>query len=256
MNKTFRKPLIAGNWKMNMLPGQVRPFADALLAERPDTAACQVAVCPAFVCIPAAAEAFGGKILVGAQNVNEHDAGAYTGEVSAAQLCGLGVHFVILGHSERRQYYGETDASVNAKLRHAVQSGLAPIVCVGETLEQREQGVTSEHIRAQVEGALRDVDAESARSVVFAYEPIWAIGTGRTATAAQAGQVCGEIRATVARLYGEELARPMRILYGGSMNEKNADELLAEPDIDGGLIGGASLVPEKFAAIIRAAVSG
>ncbi|MBQ8025228.1 MAG: triose-phosphate isomerase [Oscillospiraceae bacterium] len=254
MNTKYRKAVIAGNWKMNLLPSQVRDFADALKALQPNRRLCDIVLCPSFVCIPAALKAVkGSHIFVGAQNLNENPAGAYTGEVSAQMLTDLGVSYVILGHSERRQYYGETDASVNRKLAAALAAELRPIVCVGETLTQRDQGVTMEQVRMQVKSAFCGVDGESARRAVIAYEPIWAIGTGRTATPEQAQEVCAGIRGAVRELYGARIARGISVLYGGSMNEKNAAELLSQPDIDGGLIGGASLVPEKFAAIIETA---
>ena len=254
MNPKYRRAIIAGNWKMNVLPSQIRSYAETLRALQPNRHLCDVVLCPSAVCIPGLLRALkGSHIFVGAQNVNENPSGAYTGEVSAAQLADLGVSFVILGHSERRQYYGETDQTVNRKLLAALEAGLRPIVCVGETLEQREQGVTAELIRMQVKLALRGVPADRVRRAAFAYEPVWAIGTGRTAAAEQAGEVCGLIRAAVRELYGPAAGRSLPVLYGGSMNEKNAAELLAQPDVDGGLIGGASLIPESFAAVIDAA---
>lgn len=254
MNRKYRKTIIAGNWKMNMTPSQVKPFAEQLKAISPRAKWCETVICAPFVDLPAALKAFKEcRISVGAENLNENPKGAYTGEVSAEMLTDLGVKYVIIGHSERRQYYGETDISVNKKVHAALEAGLQPIVCVGESLEQRELGITLELITLQVKTALANVPAEKVRKIVIAYEPIWAIGTGRTATAEQAGEVCSAIRAVIRSLYGARIARAVTIQYGGSMNEKNAAELLAQPDIDGGLIGGASLVPEKFAAIIAAA---
>ncbi|MBQ6540510.1 MAG: triose-phosphate isomerase [Oscillospiraceae bacterium] len=254
MNRKYRKTIIAGNWKMNMVASQVKPFADELKALSPRPKWCETVVCVPFVNVPAAIKAFkDSRVAIGAENLNENAKGAYTGEVSADMLADLGVKYVIIGHSERRQYYGETDISVNKKVHAALGAGLQPIVCVGESLEQRELGITIELITLQVKTALANVPAEKMRKVVIAYEPIWAIGTGKTATAEQANEVCSAIRAVIRSLYGARIARAVTIQYGGSMNDKNAAELLAQPDIDGGLIGGASLVPAKFSAIIDAA---
>ncbi len=254
MNRKYRKTIIAGNWKMNMKPSDVKPFADELKNIVSRAKWCETVICAPFVDLPAAVKAFKDcRVSVGAENLNENPKGAYTGEIAADMLVDLGVKYVIIGHSERRQYYGETDISVNKKVHAALEAGLQPIVCVGESLEQRELGITIELITLQVKTALANVSADKVRKVVIAYEPIWAIGTGKTATAEQAGEVCCAIRAVIRNLYGARIARAITIQYGGSMNEKNAAELLAQPDIDGGLIGGASLVPEKFAAIINAA---
>ena len=193
------------------------------------------------------------RVTVGAENVFYEKNGAYTGEVSADMLKDLGVKYVIIGHSERRQYFGETDITVNKKVHAALEAGLHPIVCVGESLEQRELGVTMDLISLQVKSALAGVSAEKLRKCVIAYEPVWAIGTGRTATPEQAGEVCTFIRATIRHMYGARIARSITIQYGGSMNPGNAAELLAQPDIDGGLIGGAALKPDQFVAIINAA---
>jgi len=254
MNRKYRKTIIAGNWKMNMLASGVKPFAEELKALSPRAKWCETVVCVPFVMVPAAIKAFkDSRVAVGAENLNENEKGAYTGEVSAAMLADLGVKYVIIGHSERRQYYGETDITVNKKLHAALEAGLTPIICVGESLEQRELGITMELITLQVKTALANVPADKMRKIVIAYEPIWAIGTGKTATAEQANEVCVCIRSVIRALYGARVARAVTIQYGGSMNEKNAAELLAQPDIDGGLIGGASLVPSKFSAIIEAA---
>ena len=254
MNRKYRKTIIAGNWKMNMKPSDVKPFADELKNIVSRAKWCETVICAPFVDLPAAVKAFKDcRVSVGAENLNENPKGAYTGEIAADMLVDLGVKYVIIGHSERRQYYGETDISVNKKVHAALEAGLQPIVCVGESLEQRELGITIELITLQVKTALANVSADKVRKVVIAYEPIWAIGTGKTATAEQAGEVCCAIRAVIRNLYGARIARAITIQYGGSMNETNAAELLAQPDIDGGLIGGASLVPEKFAAIINAA---
>ena len=254
MNRKYRKTVIAGNWKMNMLASQVKPFAEELKTLNPRAKWCETVFCVPYVMIPAALKAFkDSRVAIGAENLNENPKGAFTGEVSAAMLADLGVKYVIIGHSERRQYYGETDISVNKKVHAALEAGLNPIVCVGESLEQREMDITLELITLQVKAALAGVPAEKMRRIVIAYEPIWAIGTGKTATAEQANEVCCAIRTVIRKLYGARIARATTIQYGGSMNEKNARELFAQPDIDGGLIGGASLVPEKFSAIIDAA---
>jgi triosephosphate isomerase len=255
MNRKYRSTIIAANWKMNKLPSEVKAFAEAV---KPVSTAvskrCDVIICPPFVALPAAVRAFrDGKVAVGAQNLNENESGAYTGEVSASQLVDLGVRYVIIGHSERRSYYGETDATVNKKIHMALRSNLRPIVCVGESLEQREMDTTSELVAYQLKSALAGVPAAKMRRVVIAYEPIWAIGTGKTATPQEAGAVCSHIRAIIRKLYGARVARAVSILYGGSMNEKNARDLLAQPDIDGGLIGTSSLNPAAFASILETA---
>ena len=193
------------------------------------------------------------RISVGAENVYFEEKGAYTGEISADMLKDLGVKYVIVGHSERRQYFCETDATVNKKVHAVLNAGMNPIICVGESLEQRELGVTMDLISYQVKAALSGVPAEKMRHVVIAYEPIWAIGTGKTATAEQAGEVCEAIRTVIRKLYGARVARSVTIQYGGSMNAKNAHELLAQPDVDGGLIGGASLKAPDFVEIVNAA---
>ena len=204
--------------------------------------------------ISTAAKAFKDlRISVGAENVYFEEKGAYTGEISADMLKDLAVKYVIIGHSERRQYFGETDVSVNKKVHAVLNAGMSPIICVGESLEQRETGITNEWIALQVKSALYGVPADKLRRCIIAYEPIWAIGTGKTATAEQAGEVCSNIRATIRSLYGARVARSVTIQYGGSMNPKNAAELLAQPDIDGGLIGGAALKPDQFVEIINAA---
>ena len=253
MNRKYRKTVIAGNWKMNKTPSQTKEFMTQLKAIMPKGRWCDVALCVPAVCIPAAVRAMREtRVGIGAENVNANASGAYTGEIAADMLVDAGCKYVIIGHSERRAM-GETDAEVNAKVLAALNNGLIPIMCCGETLEQREAGVTSEHIAMQIKLGLQGVPEEKIRKVIIAYEPIWAIGTGRTATPEQAEEVCESIRAVVRKLYSSKNARAISILYGGSMNEKNAFELLAQPDIDGGLIGGASLVPEKFVQIIEAA---
>ncbi|MCB7513453.1 MAG: triose-phosphate isomerase [Clostridiales bacterium] len=254
MNRRYRKTIIAGNWKMNKTASETKQFADELKTILPRAKWCDVLVCVPSVNIPAALRAFKDmRVSVGAENVFYEKSGAYTGEVSADMLKDLGVKYVIIGHSERRQYFGETDITVNKKVHAALEAGLHPIVCVGESLEQRELGVTMDLISLQVKSALAGVSAEKLRKCVIAYEPVWAIGTGRTATPEQAGEVCTFIRATIRHMYGARIARSITIQYGGSMNPSNAAELLAQPDIDGGLIGGAALKPDQFVAIINAA---
>ena len=219
----------------------------------PKTKSCETVLCVPAVNIPAMIKAGKeAKVITGAQDVSKFDKGAYTGEISASQLDDAGVRYCIVGHSERRQYHGEDDLLVNAKVHALLEKGIIPIICVGESLEQREMGLTMAHINYQVRAALCGVDATTLRRCVIAYEPIWAIGTGKTATSEQAEEVCREIRAIIRDIYGARAARSVSILYGGSMNAKNAAELLAQPDVDGGLIGGASLKPADFAAIIAA----
>ena len=253
MNRKYRKTVIAGNWKMNKTPSETKEFMTAFKGMLPKGRWCDVALCVPAVCIPAAVRAMREpRVGIGAENMNANASGAYTGEIAADMLVDAGCKYVIIGHSERRAM-GETDADVNAKVLAALEAGLIPIMCCGESLEQREAGITDEWIAMQIKLGLQGVSEDKIRKVVIAYEPIWAIGTGRTATPAQAQEVCENIRAVVRKLYSSKNARAISILYGGSMNEKNAYELLAQPDIDGGLIGGASLVPEKFVQIIEAA---
>ena len=254
MNRRYRKTVIAGNWKMNMTATETRKFAEELKRIMPRAKWCDTVICVPACNITAAVKAFKElRISVGAENLYFEEKGAYTGEISAAMLRDLGVKYVIVGHSERRQYFGETDTAVNRKVHAALDAGLSPIICVGESESQREMGVTQDWIALQVKTALYGVPAERLRRCIIAYEPIWAIGTGKTATAQQAGEVCTAIRATIRGLYGARVARSVTIQYGGSMNPKNAQELLARPDVDGGLIGGASLKPEQFVEIIHAA---
>ena len=254
MNQRYRKTIIAGNWKMNKTPAQAKALIEELKPLVSKAKWCEIVLCVPAVDIPAAVKAAKGfKVAIGAQNMHFEKSGAFTGEISADMLTELGVKYVILGHSERRQYFAETDVTVNKKVHVALEAGLRPIVCVGETLEQRELGITIEHIRLQVKVALKDVDASNVKRVVIAYEPIWAIGTGRTATADQADEVCGAIRDCIREMYGARVARAVTIQYGGSMNAKNATELLSKTNVDGGLIGGAALKAPDFAAIVNAA---
>ena len=253
MNRKYRKTVIAGNWKMNKTPSETKEFMTEFKSIMPKGRWCDVALCVPAVCISAAVRAMREtRVGIGAENCNANASGAYTGEIAANMLVDAGCKYVILGHSERRAM-GETNEDVNAKVLTALENGLIPIMCVGESLEQRETGITNEWIALQVKSALNGVPAEKLRRCIIAYEPIWAIGTGKTATAQQAGEVCTAIRATIRGLYGARVARSVTIQYGGSMNPKNAAELLAQPDIDGGLIGCAALKPEQFVDIINAA---
>ncbi|MBQ2741195.1 MAG: triose-phosphate isomerase [Oscillospiraceae bacterium] len=254
MNRKYRKTIIAGNWKMNKTPAETKKMFEELKATCGKQKWCDVVLCVPFVDLPVACRCSrDAKIGVAAQNMHYEEKGAFTGEVSAEMLRELGVKYVVIGHSERREYYAETDKTVNLKVKKALETGLRPIVCVGETLEQREYDVTDEHIAMQVKIALADIPAEKVRKIIFAYEPIWAIGTGKTATSEQANEVCGLIRSVIRAKYGARVARSVTIQYGGSMNPKNAAELLSMPDVDGGLIGGASLKTEDFVAVINAA---
>ena len=239
MNHKYRKTVIAANWKMNKTPTETRAFGVELKRLLPRGRWGEI-----VLCMPA--------ISIGAENMHQETFGAYTGEISAPMLVDAGVKYVILGHSERRAM-GETDQEINAKLKAALEAGLTPILCVGESLQQRETGVTFEHITMQLKSAFYGIVPEQLRRIVIAYEPIWAIGTGLTASPQEAEEVCQHIRTVVRKLSSAKTARATSILYGGSMNDKNAENLLAQPDIDGGLIGGASLDPEKFIHIINAA---
>ena len=246
-----RRRIIAGNWKMNMTPSQAVELINTL---KPLVANDEVDVLlcvPAIDIIPAMEAAKGSNIMIGAENMYFEEKGAFTGEISPAMLDDAGVKYVIIGHSERREYFAETDETVNKKVLKAFEHGITPIICCGETLTQREQGVTIDFIRQQIKIAFLNVTAAQAATAVIAYEPIWAIGTGRTATDEQAQEVCFNIRENLRAQYGALVSRKVCILYGGSMNAKNCAGLLAQPDIDGGLIGGASLKVEDFAAIIR-----
>ena len=254
MNTAKRRTVIAGNWKMNMTP----KAAEALIAEmKPLVAgkdACDVVLCVPAIDIPAAVEAAqGSNIKIGAENVHFKASGAYTGEISADMLVEAGVEYVVIGHSERRQYFAETDQTVNLRTLAALNAGLKAIVCVGETLEQRELGYTETLLKFQTKMALTNVTAEQLKNVIVAYEPVWAIGTGVTATADQADEGNGYVRAAIAEMYGADVAETVTVQYGGSMNDANAAELLSKTNVDGGLIGGASLVAKKFAAIVDAA---
>ena len=252
MNRKYRKTIIAGNWKMNKTASETAAFAEAIKPLLPKARACDAVVCVPALNIPAAQKALRGtRIAVGAETLHESASGAFTGEMAAGMLSDVGVKYVIIGHSERRQYYNETDFTVNKKIRAALDAHLIPIVCVGESLEQRELGVEQELLAYQVMTAISGLSAADMKRVVIAYEPIWAIGTGKTATAEQAQEICCHIRACIRKKYDARTARAVSILYGGSMNTGNAAELLSMPDIDGGLIGGASLKPADFAKLIE-----
>ena len=256
MDKCNRKAVIAGNWKMNKTATEAAALIDQLIPAVQE-ADCEVVICTPFTSLATAVEKCRGtNIHVGAENVHFEKSGAFTGEISADMLTDLGVEYVITGHSERRQYFAETDETVNKRTLAALAAGLKVIVCVGENLTQREQGITEELVRSQTKIALLGVSAEQLANVIIAYEPVWAIGTGRTATSAQAQEVCAAIRKVVGELYGEEAAKGISIQYGGSMNPGNCAELLAQPDVDGGLIGGASLKADQFSVIVEAASKG
>lgn len=254
MNRRYRKTVIAGNWKMNKTPAEAKALIEEMKPLLSKTKWCEMVLCVPFTDIQTAVKAAkGSKIAIGAQNMHFEKSGAYTGEVSAEMLRELGVKYVIIGHSERRQYFNETDETVGKKVLVAIENGLRPILCCGETLSEREQGVTIETVRRQIKIALQGVATEDIKKVIVAYEPIWAIGTGKTATSEQANDVCSAIRDCLRELYGARAARAITVQYGGSMNAGNAQELLAQSDVDGGLIGGASLKSADFAAIVEAA---
>ena len=253
MNKAVRKAIIAGNWKMNKTPAEAKELLTQISPLVKD-ADCDVIACVPYVDLQVALEATQGtNVKIGAENCHWEKSGAFTGEISAPMLKAMGIEYVIIGHSERRQYFGETDVTVNKRVRAALDAGLTVILCVGELLAEREQGITAETVSLQTKVALQGVSADELKRIVIAYEPVWAIGTGLTATADQAEEVCAIIREVLASLYCNDCAQAVTIQYGGSMNDANAAELLSKENVDGGLIGGASLVAEKFAAIVKAA---
>ena len=253
MNRKYRKTVIAANWKMNKTPTETKAFFTEFKNIMPKGRWCDIAFCVPAVCIPAAVRAMREtRVGIGAENCNAAASGAYTGEIATNMLVDAGCKYVIVGHSERRAM-GETDADVNAKIKAVLEADLQPIFCCGESLEQRRAGITEDWISLQIKAGLNGIDEKKIKKVIIAYEPIWAIGTGLTATPEQAEEVCRNIRTVVRKLYGAKIARAISILYGGSMNDGNAYDLLAQPDIDGGLIGGASLVASKFVKIIEAA---
>ena len=253
LTKGLRKTIIAGNWKMNKTPAEAKALIEEIAPLVKD-AQCEVVCCVPYVDLAVAVEAAQGtNIKIGAENCHWADKGAFTGEISTGMLKEIGVEYVVVGHSERRQYFGETDETVNKRAKAALAAGLKPIICVGELLWERECNITKEVIARQIKLDLWDVTAEELKNVVIAYEPVWAIGTGKTATADQAEEVCEFIRWCLKGLYGLEASSAVTIQYGGSMNDGNAAELLQKPNVDGGLIGGASLVAQKFATIVAAA---
>ena len=247
----MRRQFVAGNWKMNMTPTQTVDFLNQLIPLVNDAEAEVVCLVPAIDIIPAMEAAKGSNVQIGAENMYFEEKGAYTGEVSPLMLKDAGVKYVVIGHSERRQIFGEDNEIINKKVLSAFAHDLIPVLCCGETLETREEGKTLPWIESQIRSAFDGVTPEQAATIVVAYEPIWAIGTGRTATTAQASEVCRAIRHLLTQLYGAEIAEEIRILYGGSVNAGNAEELFAEPDIDGGLVGGASLKLD-FEKIVKA----
>ena len=250
----MRKTVIAGNWKMNMTPAQTKAFITELAPMVAGMDKCDIVLCVPYVDIATAVEAAKGtNIKIGAENVHYAESGAFTGEISAKMLLEIGTEYVVIGHSERRQYFGETDNTVNLRTKAALAAGLKVILCLGEVKDERLNGITDEVVRMQTKLDLLGISAEEMKNVIIAYEPVWAIGTGLTATPEQADETCGTIRAALAEIYGSEVAEATTIQYGGSMNDANAAELLAKVNVDGGLIGGASLKTDKFTAIVRAA---
>ncbi|WIM98227.1 triose-phosphate isomerase [Actinoplanes oblitus] len=256
MGDVTRKPIIAGNWKMNLNHYEanllVQKLAASLNAEQLE--AVETVVLPPFTDLRTVQTAIEGDKLnigYGAQDISQHASGAYTGEIAGSMLAKLGCTYVVIGHSERREYHNESDALVNAKIKAAFTAGLTPIFCVGEGLEIREAGNQVEHVLAQVDGGLEDLKTEQVKQIVIAYEPVWAIGTGKTATPEDAQEVCGAIRARLVEKYGAEVAEAVRIQYGGSVKANNIAQIMAQPDVDGALVGGAALDAEGFAAIVR-----
>lgn len=249
----MRKKIIAGNWKMNKTVAEALTLVEGIATDLADCVDVEVVVCPPFTALKSVSDVLADtQIKLGCQNMSNQDNGAYTGEISHTMLRELYVKYVILGHSERRSYYGETDKIVNSKVKKALANSLRPIVCVGETLDQREAGDTEKVVESQVRGSLADITAEQFENVVIAYEPVWAIGTGKTATTEQAQEVHKFIRGIIRDMVGEKAAKGLRIQYGGSMKPSNAKELLSQPDIDGGLIGGAALEARSFIDIVKA----
>jgi triosephosphate isomerase len=247
-----RRPIIAGNWKMNKTTAEARDLASKLAPLVSGVKDREIVLAPTFTSLQTVGEAIKGtNMVLAAQNIFWEDKGAFTGEISAEMLLDLGCKYVIIGHSERRQYFSETDETVNKKVKQALKKGLLPIMCVGETLAEREAGRLNEVINRQVTGGLKDIGAENMKKVVIAYEPVWAIGTGKTATPEQANEVHSLIRQKVQALYSAEISGGLRIQYGGSVTPDNVSSLMAKPDIDGALVGGASLKPESFAALVN-----
>ena len=250
----MRRFVIAGNWKMNMTPAQTKAFIEELAPMVKGQDKCDIVLCVPYVDIATAVEAAKGtNIHIGAENVHFAPNGAYTGEVSAQMLTEIGTEYVVIGHSERRQYFGETDETVNLRTKAALAAGLKVILCLGEVKEERLAGITNEVVSMQTKLDLAGISADDLKNVIIAYEPVWAIGTGLTATPEQADETCGVIRGVVGELYGQDAAQAITIQYGGSMNDQNAAELLSKENVDGGLIGGASLKTDKFNTIVKAA---
>lgn len=251
-----RKPIIAANWKMNMTPSETASFLEKFLATFPEETPVDIVIAPPFVSLPKAAETVTSNPAVGlsAQNMSQEASGAFTGEISAAMLKEVPVDYVILGHSERRSLYGEDDAVINKKVHATLAAGFTPILCIGESLEERDGGQLESVLSSQLEGSLADITSEQMGDVVIAYEPVWAIGTGRTATPEQAQETQAYVRSVLTKLFGDDVAGATRIQYGGSVKPGNAGELIAQPDIDGFLVGGASLDPESFAEIVKAGI--
>lgn len=248
----MRKKVIAANWKMYKTPDQTRDFFRDFLPLVANHVRDEIVVCPPFLDLPAALEsAKGSNVAIGAQNVHWKEEGAFTGETSVKQLLAIDIHWVIIGHSERRQYFGETDDTVNLRLKTALEAGLTPICCIGEVLEEREAGATEDVLRRQCVRAFNAISAKKAAKLIIAYEPVWAIGTGKTATPEIAAEAHAVIRHEASRIFGEEFASNLRILYGGSVKPENASALMAQEEIDGALVGGASLDPKSFAAIVK-----
>lgn len=248
----MRKTIIAGNWKMNMTAAEGAAFVEAFKPLIADVTDVEIVVCPVYTALDAVVKATAGSnVKVGAQNLHWAESGAYTGEISAAMLKETGVEYVIIGHSERRQYFGETDETVNKRLKAALAASLIPMVCIGELLEERESEKTEAVLETQLKGAFADVSASDMEKIVVAYEPVWAIGTGKTATPEMAEETHAYIRKVLTDLFGADVAGKVRIQYGGSMKPANSAELIAQTDIDGGLVGGAALQPESFADLIK-----
>ena len=250
----MRKPIIAGNWKMYKNKDEAVQFIYKVVEEMPSIELVDSVICAPFIDLKSLVKRQGANLRIGAQNMHFEEQGAFTGEIAPSMLTNIGVTYVIIGHSERRAMFNETDETCNKKVHQAFNHGLVPILCVGESLEQREAGTTNDLLTEQLEKDLAGLTAEQVKKLVIAYEPIWAIGTGRTATAEVADETCGFIRETVKRLYDEATAEAIRIQYGGSVKTSNIDELMSKPNIDGALIGGASLVAEDFVKLVKAAV--
>ncbi|KPK97877.1 MAG: triosephosphate isomerase [candidate division Zixibacteria bacterium SM23_73_2] len=248
----MRVPIIAGNWKMFKDETEAFELATEIRKRLKDVSSKRIVLCPPFTSIPSVKKAIqGSSIYLGAQNMHWEEEGAYTGEISAKMLLGSGCSFVILGHSERRAHFGETDQVINKKIKKAIEEGLTPIVCVGEILEERESGKTESVVEEQIRGAFEGINKKEIEKLVIAYEPVWAIGTGKTATPKQANEVHRFIREKISLLFNQEIAQKVCILYGGSVKPENSKDLLAEPDIDGALVGGASLRADSFDQIVR-----